>query len=515
MESVFSQYAPSEIGLIDYHGPNRDYARENVGQVNLQIESSEQRFKQHTLYNYIQKYRNIKTEMAGQLVRDLLSKAGGKTQSEPTSLIDTLKELFNNFFPDKKFLGPQPTSDGRILFPVELPNGETHDINELSSGEKEVLYGYLRIHNTAPKDSVLLLDEPELHLNPRLIRGLPTFYKHHLGDALNNQIWLITHSDAILREAIGEVGVSVFHMQVPHLITEGDNQVEPISKLADAERAIVDLVGDLATYRPGLKTVIFEGSEDSEFDVRMVGTLFPTFIEKINPISGGNKARVKELHGVLVQAARKGNLPSRFYSIVDRDHVSDDTVNAINIFEWNVYHIENYLLDSDFIRIALEELTGGQTKLMGRDNVEDALKEAAKDTLGGLVVFELQKLLNSIVIQQISIGTSPASSDPAGELYKTAQSSVSRLKKALEGEFNESSIRKTEQEIRKKLEIDLESGEWRQSFRGRDILKRFVGTHGQGISYEQFRNLILFRMRDNNFQPAGMKEVLDKILNDE
>ena len=46
---------------------------------------------------------------------------------------------------------------------------------------KEVLFGYLRLRNSAPKYSVVLLDEPELHLNPALVRGLPQFYHRHLG----------------------------------------------------------------------------------------------------------------------------------------------------------------------------------------------------------------------------------------------------------------------------------------------------------------------------------------------
>ena len=86
---------------------------------------------------------------------------------------------------------------------MKTNSGAIHDLDELSSGEKEVLYGYLRIRNSAPRYSIILIDEPELHLNPRLIRGLPSFYHRNLGQALDNQIWLITHSDALLREVVG------------------------------------------------------------------------------------------------------------------------------------------------------------------------------------------------------------------------------------------------------------------------------------------------------------------------
>jgi predicted ATP-dependent endonuclease of OLD family len=42
----------------------------------------------------------------------------------------------------------------------------THDIDELSSGEKEIVYGYLWLRTGTPRRSIILIDEPELHLNP-------------------------------------------------------------------------------------------------------------------------------------------------------------------------------------------------------------------------------------------------------------------------------------------------------------------------------------------------------------
>jgi hypothetical protein len=57
-------------------------------------------------------------------------------------------------------------------------------------------------------------------LNPRLISGLPAFYKKNLGEALDNQIWLVTHSDALLRESVGKPGYDVFHMQPASLLSD-------------------------------------------------------------------------------------------------------------------------------------------------------------------------------------------------------------------------------------------------------------------------------------------------------
>jgi hypothetical protein len=65
LELTFGRYDPQHLGIVDYHGANRTYTREQVGGINLNIESSEERMRQHALYNSSNKYSNLKTEMAG------------------------------------------------------------------------------------------------------------------------------------------------------------------------------------------------------------------------------------------------------------------------------------------------------------------------------------------------------------------------------------------------------------------------------------------------------------------
>lgn len=302
LELLFSTYEPDKLGVIDYHGAQRNYNREQIGGINLSIESSEKRSRQHALYNWQNKYANVKSELAASFVRELIARRAGVDSHGAASLTETLQELFATFFPGKKFLGPVPGPDGTLDFPVKLDSGAEHDIDDLSSGEKEVLFGYLRLRNDAPKNSIVLIDEPELHLNPALICGLPQFYHRHIGRSLGNQLWLMTHSDALLREAVGQPEFSVYHMQPPEACDESGNQLRAIEVGEALDRAIVDLVGDLATYRPGAKIVFFEGGGDVDFDVRMTTVLFPDFRKAVNSISVGHRARVEQLHDLLRKA---------------------------------------------------------------------------------------------------------------------------------------------------------------------------------------------------------------------
>ena len=353
---VFTLYKPREIGLLDYHGAQRHYGREQVGAVNISLDQANQVQSAHALYNYANKYANVKSEMAASYMREILAEQAGVPKASQSTLTNTLKELFETFFPEKKFLGPIPTVEGGLSFPVETKGGSRHDLDDLSAGEKEILYGYLRIRNSAPRFSIILIDEPELHLNPRLIRGLPQFYRKNLGLALENQIWLVTHSDALLREAVGKDGFHVYHMQPCTVISAAGtvgttlNQLKPMEVKSDVDLALADIVGDLAAFQPDRRVVIFEGGGDADFDRWMTSTLFPDFASEYNLISGSNKNKVKALHEVLNRAFERGDIKTKFYAITDSDYDQDGkTSQAVNRYEWPVYHIENFLLDADIL----------------------------------------------------------------------------------------------------------------------------------------------------------------------
>jgi hypothetical protein len=507
---AFSSFRPTHIGVIDYHGAQRHYGREQVQGINLNLESLEQQRIQSSLYNYANKYTNVKGEMASSFVKELLAEAAGVPRDQQSTLTNTLKELFKTFFPDKRFLGPTPMVDGSLRFPVETQAGSQHDLDELSAGEKEILYGYLRIRNSAPRHSIILLDEPELHLNPRLIRNLPDFYKKYLGEALGNQIWLVTHSDSLLREVVGKQAYNVFHMLPNGSIPKGKSQIKPLSATADLDLVLVDLVGDIAAYRPGAKVVIFEGGGDSDFDQKVTGALFPALLEQANLISGSNKIRVRALQETLENAAKKDQLPFAFYSIADRDSETIEQTQAKNVFTWNVYHIENYFLEANYIKRVMASLNLGTT--LTEDEIWDELRQCARETLPHLVRHEMAVWANEAIVSKINLGTDPKAENVGQQIHHSIERSFERLKLAVTGELTLESLQLREQEIRQKYTESLTNGTWIAEFRGRDILKRFVAKNVQSVSYEIFRNLILSKMQDDEYKPTGMKNVVEPIM---
>ena len=116
LELAFSMFEPAHLGIVDYHGPYRHYGREPLGGINLSIEDASAKYSQHALYNTQNKYTNVKSEMARSFIRQLLAKEAGLPKPDQGDLIETLHELFEIFFPGKRFLGLIPTKRVGYLF---------------------------------------------------------------------------------------------------------------------------------------------------------------------------------------------------------------------------------------------------------------------------------------------------------------------------------------------------------------------------------------------------------------
>ena len=508
LESIWKIYDPQNVGLVNYHGSHRHYTREQVGGVNLNLKTQEQQERQSTLYNYVNKYANIKTQMATEFVLQMMrEKSTQGTNKENEPLAETMRELFRRFFPGKEFHGVTANEKDELEFSVTVRDGNKHDINDLSSGEKEILFGYLRLRNSAQRQSIILLDEPELHLNPKLIRGLPQFYQKYVGEDLDNQIWTVTHSDAFLREALGHVGARVYHMREAVSGNSGENQVREIGQ-GEEEEAVFELIGDIAAYRAGGKIIIFEG-ENSEFDKRMAGTLFPTYERRMNFISGGNKATVRRLHEALERRDDGGS--GLVFSIVDRDDSEAPDDERDGRFTWDVYHIENYLLEPKVVLDVLRNMTLQDTGFKDEAEVEGAFQEIAEGQIDPLVEHSVRSKAHEAIGQAIKLRGEEDDKTAAERIVGRLKDSIVRLNNLTEGELSGASLSAVAERRRQVLEKAVRGDGWKKEFRGRDLLKKFADQYTSGVRYEVLRDMIVNAMAEQEIRPLGMLRVLEKI----
>jgi len=130
---------------------------------------------------------NLKDFLVYEHYRDLEDKESGKKGLR----IKKYKDLYNSFFEDKEFIG---IKDLEPLFKIKATE-ETHSVDELSSGEKQIFFRAGSILGYNLHNSIILIDEPEISLHPEWQQKILDFYRKVAG---NNQLILATHSPHII-----------------------------------------------------------------------------------------------------------------------------------------------------------------------------------------------------------------------------------------------------------------------------------------------------------------------------
>ena len=122
------------------------------------------------------------------------------TMKEVTNkVVNEINGIFSILELDVKLKGF--SKDEKTLPIFENSAGEEFDINDLSSGEKQLFLRTLSIKMLEPDNSIILIDEPELSLHPKWQQRIIEVYKN-IGK--NNQIIVATHSPHILGSVSNE-----------------------------------------------------------------------------------------------------------------------------------------------------------------------------------------------------------------------------------------------------------------------------------------------------------------------
>ncbi len=114
------------------------------------------------------------------------------------NIYQELEEKYRQIFPMRRFQGSSPKMMPDQLLEEEdfwlSKNGMDYELSEMSGGERAIFPILIDFANWNIDNSIILIDEIELHLHPplqqALIRALPT-----LGN--NNQFIITTHSDDV------------------------------------------------------------------------------------------------------------------------------------------------------------------------------------------------------------------------------------------------------------------------------------------------------------------------------
>ena len=106
------------------------------------------------------------------------------------------------------------------------------------------------------------------------------------------------------------------------------------------------------------------------------------------------------LHRTLERSVEAGSIPVKIYSVVDKDTGPEiaPTSDFRRHFSWDVYHIENYLLEPMFIDEALGRLGVSHNDLSSLGKIDQCLRQIAENQIGKLVSHRIRSDVNSELI---------------------------------------------------------------------------------------------------------------------
>ena len=216
--------------------------------------------------NLVQKYeflnivntnliKDIPSYIATKMISEMFKNKNEKVEDIQRKVFDEINEIFENLNIDVKV--EDISQDGRNITLFTNSSGDEFDINELSSGEKQLFLRTLAIKMLNPENSIILIDEPELSLHPKWQQRIVDVYKK-IGK--NNQIIIATHSPHILGSVKKE------NIMLLDKDDEGKIVVRTGDELYDSygqptDRVLKDIMGLETTRNPKVFKLLEEAGE--------------------------------------------------------------------------------------------------------------------------------------------------------------------------------------------------------------------------------------------------------------
>ncbi|WP_369715779.1 AAA family ATPase [Leptotrichia sp. HSP-536] len=216
--------------------------------------------------NLVQKYeflnivntnliKDIPSYIATKMISEMFKNKNEKVEDIQRKVFDEINEIFENLNIDVKV--EDISQDGRNIILFTNSAGDKFDINELSSGEKQLFLRTLAIKMLNPENSIILIDEPELSLHPKWQQKIVDVYRK-IGK--NNQIIIATHSPHILGSVRKE------NIMLLDKDSDGKIVVRTGDKLYDSygqptDRVLKDIMGLETTRNPKVFKLLEEAGE--------------------------------------------------------------------------------------------------------------------------------------------------------------------------------------------------------------------------------------------------------------
>jgi predicted ATP-dependent endonuclease of OLD family len=403
--SVSERRLPPGKALFSYFPADRAL---NVGDAQIQIGAgdAQQQLESHNSQPAL-KYQRLKNV----IFSTILTGSEAAQQQE-----EIFRKIFSNLLKEKS-LGPAVVNkfgQATVMINDLVPN-QSFDIDSMSSGEKGLILTFLLIARSIQESGVILLDEPELHLNSGVCRNLLDFLLDEFCLKDKIQVVLCTHSPEIMSAALRRDDCNVFYMRrdSPASLIRSSDHVEAAQALrqlgvSEIEALLFDAV------------IFVEGPDD----VELLEYAFRDFLSRLKFKDLIGRGEIEKYIKLLGEADRQGKAENTNLFIFDRDNkpTSLQSTKRVKLAQWGRYCLENYLLEPEILYDTVrDDLKAKQwPKTFG--DAKELFASMAKRQLTGRII---EKSFKELGLQDVRLRTE----DKKEGFEQSAISLFSKLKK--------------------------------------------------------------------------------------
>lgn len=252
-------------------------------------------------------------------------------ENEFRSTLDDVIDIWNEVMQDKK-LTYDSYYNLQINYCDNDSNVKTYAAYNMSDGEREILYVVGRVLLSS-KDSLVIVDEPEIHLHKSISNKLWDILEHKSSDRIF--IYLTHDIDFASSRFAKKYWLKSCSLG---FIKKWDFQ--PIPENDIPQEFLMKILGSRE------KILFCEGNKINSLDPKIYEILFPHYtivpLETCKNVINYTKAfnKIKDRY-------------SEAYGLIDHDFRTEDQLNKLKndgIYSYNVAEIENLFLLEDFIK---------------------------------------------------------------------------------------------------------------------------------------------------------------------
>lgn len=425
---------------------------------------------------------------------------GEKIITDNPDPLDKYKAIFSDLLPGKELLDISPAKPREFQYKDET--GQTLPFNSLSSGEKEVVKVLFDVTRKEIRHSVIIVDEPELHLHPtltfKLIESLKSIGEH------TNQFIFLTHS-ADLISTYYSTG-NVYFIDASQ---SGSNQAHRLSDLNNSHHQVVQLIGqNLGLFAVGKKLVFVEG-ENSSIDRLSYHNIAQSVDSEIKVIPVGSVFNIMTLNSIEEQI-RNSIFGIEIYMLRDRDGLTDEQVTRIEssgrIKCLKRRHIENYFLDEEVLyKVAQQLYLTRSNPDLTVQKIKDETERIAEESLNFNLFKNTKEYLSLnhfFKIPTVRAVETKEISTIKQEIIDNVQTNLSELSSGLEP----SELQTWLNEEETKLTAMLQSDEWKNNFQGKIIFSKVCSEVLKGDALRIKQAYVDIALKD---KPEAIADIID------